>query len=83
MTEVVIADRAADWLADAEPDVRERITEKLRSITDFPDHYLKRLSGSTLYRLRVGDYRAIIDWDKEADVLRVRRIDKRDRVYDQ
>ena len=82
MTEVVIAERAADWLADAEPEVRERITEKLRSITDFPDHYLKRLSGSTLYRLRIGDYRAIIDWDKEADVLRVRRIDKRDRVYD-
>ncbi|WP_394353854.1 hypothetical protein [Halolamina sp. CBA1230] len=24
----------------------------------------------------------MIDWDKDADVLRVRRIDKRDRVYD-
>jgi len=82
MTEVLISEQAADWLADAEPGVRERITEKLQSITDFPDHYLKRLSGSTLYRLRVGDYRAIIDWEKEADVLRVRRIDKRDRVYD-
>ncbi|NHX36300.1 MULTISPECIES: type II toxin-antitoxin system RelE family toxin [Halolamina] len=82
MTEVRISEQAADWLADAEPDVREGITEKLHSITDFPDHYLKRLSGSTLYRLRVGDYRVIIDWDKEAGVLRVRRIGKRDSVYD-
>lgn len=82
MAEVYVSEEAADWLANAEPDVRERIRKKLDSITDFPGHYLKRLSGSALYRLRVGDYRVIIDWDKDDDVLRVRRIDKRDRVYD-
>lgn len=82
MAEVLVSEEAAEWLADAEPDVRERIQRKLDEITDFPDHYLKRLSGSALYRLRVGDYRVIIDWDKNEDVLKVRRIDKRDRVYD-
>ena len=35
MTEVLISERAADWLTEAEPEVRERIREKLRSITDF------------------------------------------------
>lgn len=82
MADILISEEAADWLANAEPDVRERIQKKLQSITDFPGHYLKRLSGTALYRLRVGDYRVIIDWDKDEDVLRVRRIDKRDRVYD-
>jgi len=82
MAEVLVSENAANWLADAEPELRHRIQKKLQSITDFPGHYLKRLSGSALYRLRVGDYRVIIDWDKEDDVLRVRRIDKRDRVYD-
>ena len=82
MTEVVVSDRAADWLRDAEPDVRDRIMKKLHDITDFPDHYLKRLSGSPYYRLRVGDYRVIIDWRKEDDELFVRDIGHRRNVYD-
>lgn len=84
MAEIEISERAADWLRNAEPDVRERIMKKLRSIEDFPGHYLKRLSGSPYYRLRIGDYRAIIDWQKDESppVLFVRRIDHRDSVYD-
>jgi mRNA interferase RelE/StbE len=64
MVEVVVSDRAADWLRDAEPDVRDRITNKLHDITDFPDHFLKRLSGSPYYRLRVSDYRVISTGEK-------------------
>ena len=51
MTEVVVSERAAEWLRDAEPDVRDRIVGKLEDITDFPDHYLKRLKPP-LNRLR-------------------------------
>jgi len=43
---VVVSDNAAEWLRDAEPDVRDRIVNKLDDITDFPDHYLKRLIRS-------------------------------------
>jgi mRNA interferase RelE/StbE len=84
MAETDVSERAADWLRDAEPDVRERIRKKLRSIEDFPEHYLKRLSDSPYYRLRVGDYRAIIDWrrDEDPEVLFVREIDKRPNIYD-
>ena len=72
MVDVIVSDRAADWLRDAEPNVRDRITDKLHNITDFPDHYLKRLSGSPYYRLRVGNYRLIIDWGKDDGELFVR-----------
>ena len=82
MTDVVVSDRAADWLRDAEPEARDRIMKKLHDITDFPDHYLKRLSGSPYYRLRVGDYRVIIDWRKEDNELFVRDIGHRRNVYD-
>lgn len=84
MAEVEVSDQAADWLRSAEPDVRDRITKKLRSITDFPDHYLKRLSGSEYYRLRVGDYRGIIDWQRNesSEVLFVQDIDHRRSIYD-
>ncbi|PSP91322.1 hypothetical protein BRC87_03245 [Halobacteriales archaeon QS_4_66_20] len=46
MADVVVSDRAADWLRDAEPNVRDRIMNKFHNIEGFPDHYLKRLSGS-------------------------------------
>jgi len=82
VTDVVVSDRAADWLRDAEPDVRNRIMSKLEDVVDFPDHYLKRLSSSPYYRLRVGDYRVIIDWRKDDDELFVREIGHRRNVYD-
>ena len=82
MADVVVSDRAADWLRDAESDIRDRIMNKLHDIEDFPDHYLKRLSGSPYYRLRVGDYRVIIDWRKDDGELFVREIGHRRNVYD-
>lgn len=82
MAEVVVSDSAAEWLRDAEPDVRDRIVNKLDDITDFPDHYLKRLSDSPYYRLRMGDYRMIIDWRKDNDELFVRDIGHRRNIYD-
>lgn len=84
MAETEISEQAADWLRDAEPDVRGRIMKKFREIEDFPEHYLKRLSGSPYYRLRIGDYRAIIDWkrDEDPEALFVRDIDHRRNVYD-
>jgi mRNA interferase RelE/StbE len=84
MADIDVSERAVDWLRDADPDVRERIMKKLRSIEDFPDHYLKRLSDSPYYRLRIGDYRVIIDWqrDENPDVLFVRDIGHRRNIYD-
>ena len=55
---------------------------KLDEITDFPEHYLKRLSGAPYYRLRVGDYRVIIDWRKDDEELFVRDIGHRRNIYD-
>lgn len=51
MTEIEVSDHAADRLRDAEPDVRDRITSKPRSIEDCPDHHLQRTSGAPYYRL--------------------------------
>jgi mRNA interferase RelE/StbE len=82
MPEIEVSERTADWLREAEPDVQDRILGKLHDIEDFPDHYLTRLRESPYYRLRIGDYRAIIDWQRDEDVLFVREIGHRRNVYD-
>lgn len=49
-----------------------------------PGHYLKSLSGSLYHRLRVGDYRVIINWrrDEDPEVLFVREVGHRRNIYD-
>ena len=82
MAEVEYSQQAAGQLEDLEPEVAERIVSKLDEVSDFPDHFLRRLKNSPYYRLRVGDYRAEIDWRREEDVLFVRRVGHRDGFYE-
>ncbi|WP_136718012.1 type II toxin-antitoxin system RelE family toxin [Halorientalis salina] len=79
---VELSDRAEEWLEKAEPDVRDRTLSKIRDASDFPDHYLTRLKGSTFYKLRIGDYRAIVDVNRDRDAMLVRRIGKREGFYE-
>ncbi|NKE38057.1 type II toxin-antitoxin system RelE/ParE family toxin [Natronococcus sp. JC468] len=84
MAETEYSERAADWLRDAEPDVQEQVMKRIEQAQDFPDHFLDRPRGSEYYKLRAGDYRAIIDWQRSRDpeVLFVREIDHRSTIYD-
>jgi mRNA interferase RelE/StbE len=56
-----------DQLENLDSSVRERIVDKVEEATEWTEHRLKSLSGSEFYSLRAGDYRAIIDWDREDD----------------
>jgi mRNA interferase RelE/StbE len=81
MTDVVLHPDVADYLDGHQNE--DRIKDKLREAADNPAHYLKRLSNRDEYRLRIGDYRALIDWDKQNDQLRVLEVGKRDGFYDE
>jgi mRNA interferase RelE/StbE len=43
---------------------------------------LEPLSGFPYYKLRAGDYRVIITWDRETNLLRVEAVGHRRNVYD-
>lgn len=50
------------------------ILKKIYSIKDNPLSYIERLKGSDLWKLRVGDYRAIMlvnTGDKKINVLKI------------
>jgi mRNA interferase RelE/StbE len=84
MAEIEYSSRAVEWLEGAEPDARGQVRNKLEQAVDFPEHFLKRLTDSPYYRLRAGDYRAVVDWRRDADpeVLFVREIGHRDGFYE-
>jgi mRNA interferase RelE/StbE len=80
MVDVLLSERARDRLDDLDAEPRERITNALRELT--PDRDLARLSGEDAYRLRVGDYRVIVDWDKSEGTVYVLTLGHRRNIYD-
>lgn len=62
-------------------DTETRIRAKLEDAGENPERHLKPLKGREEYSLRIGKRRAIIDWVKPQDELRVLEIDTRDTVY--
>ena len=84
--EVEFSTRATNQLEDLENEIGERILSKLDDAVWNPEHYLKgrRMTGQPYYSLRVGDYRAVIDWRRNEDpeVLFVRKVGHRRNIYD-
>jgi hypothetical protein len=40
MADIEYSTRAADWLRDAEPDVKEQVMSKLEEASEWPEHFL-------------------------------------------
>jgi mRNA interferase RelE/StbE len=82
MTEVEITSQADDHLEALDPEARKRVLKKLGEAREWTEHRLEGLSGWPYYKLRAGDYRAIITWDREEDVLYVEAVGHRRNIYD-
>jgi len=63
-------------------DIETRIRSKLEDAGENTERHLKPLKGRDEYSLRIGKRRAIIDWVKSQNELRVVEIDTRDTVYE-
>ncbi|QKY18898.1 type II toxin-antitoxin system RelE/ParE family toxin [Halolamina sp. CBA1230] len=67
--DIVLTETLVSSLEQYESEDADRIVSKLEEITTFPDHFLDRLKSHPGYKLRVGDFRVLVDWDKEDEVL--------------
>jgi mRNA interferase RelE/StbE len=79
--EIIIAPRALKQLEKLPTDVQDRIFGALERIKIRPEAHVKKLVGSHLYRLRVGDYRVIIDLERTELRILVIRIGHRKNIY--
>lgn len=73
--------KARDFMRTLESEIARRIFQKVDSIKDSPMRFLERLAGMKSYKLRIGDYRAIIDVDESRKLLEVRFVGHRKNVY--
>ena len=79
---VLLHPKAAKALKKIEEQTRSRITEKLRELRNRPERAGKRLKYSDFWSLRVGDYRAIYEINRDKNQVIILFIGHRKKVYD-
>ena len=81
MYDLVFDEEAIDFLNKLPKELRERIYNKIISTKENPFHFFERLEGRKDYKLRVGDYRAIVDIDPDSKKIKVTLIGHRKNIY--
>ena len=79
--EIIFSDHAVTELKKLEHGIQERIIKSLERIRIRPEAYVTKLVGDPGYRLRVGDYRVIMDIDKEKLHILIIKIGHRRNIY--
>ncbi len=79
---VFLHPKAKELLEKLDKQTRERIKNKIRDLEEFPGEKDKHLKHSNFWTLRIGDYRAIYEVDKENRRVIVLFIGHRKNVYD-
>ena len=82
MFQIELTETAKDFLKKLQKKDAEIILDKIYSIRENPYRFLKRLQGEKLWRLRIGDYRAIVDVIVSMNKIIVIRIGHRKNIYD-
>ena len=59
----------------------QRIISKLDIVIEQPFRYLEHYEGRSIYKLRIGTYRLLIDVKLQEKIMFVRLFDKRGRAY--
>jgi len=80
--EIVFSQKAKKQLFKLEKSIQERIISALERIRIRPQSYITKLVGDPGYKLRVGDYRLIMDIDKGKLLVLVIKIGHRKNIYE-
>ena len=79
--EATFSDFADKQLSKLSLDVQNRIISTIKRCQIRPYSHVKKLVGSKYFRLRVGDYRVIMDIIENKLIIHVIEIGHRERVY--
>lgn len=81
MYEIIVSDLAKKQLSKISQEMRDRIGIVLERIRIRPFHFVKKLVGSPYFRLRVGDYRVILDIKEDKLIIFVIELGHRRNIY--
>ncbi len=81
MYSIIFSDLAKKQFSKLNTEIKERVVAVIKRCRIRPYTYVKKIIGSTHYRLRAGDYRIVVDIkDNKLEII-VIEIDHRKRIY--
>lgn len=81
MYDIIFSEQALKQLEKLEKTTQERIIKVLERIRIRPEHFITTLVGDYGYKLRVGDYRVILDLDRDKLLILVIKVGHRKSIY--
>ena len=85
MYSVELSQKAAKFLDKLDKNLSERIKERLRILSENPvpsdAKFIARGDNDKVFRIRIGDYRALYKLKEKQKVILIAKVDKRPRVY--
>ncbi|MBU2100335.1 type II toxin-antitoxin system RelE/ParE family toxin [Candidatus Micrarchaeota archaeon] len=81
MYQIIFSPKARKQYLKLEKTVQKRISNSLKRLQFNPERYVTKLVGFNAYRLRVRDYRVILDIEKNRLVVTVIKIGHRKNIY--
>ncbi|MFQ5553209.1 MAG: type II toxin-antitoxin system RelE/ParE family toxin [Thermoplasmata archaeon] len=79
--EIIWSDSAVRQLEKLDRTITRRIFAKVGDLRENPFPHVRRLVNSPYYRLRVGDYRVILDIKREVLRVLVLKVGHRESIY--
>ncbi len=80
---IIFSDKALKQLQKMERNAQERIIAALERIRIRSEKYVTKLVGDPGYKLRVGNYRIIMDIDNKELQILVLKVGHRKNIYDE
>ena len=81
MWSVLWSDKSKKQLHKIDKKIAKRIIDAVEDIIEDPYTAVSKLTGSKFFRLRVGDYRIIMDLQQSKMIIFVVETDNRKRIY--
>lgn len=82
MYDIIFSEKASKQFYKLEKLLQERIISSLERIRIRPEAYITKLVGDPAHKLRVGDYRILLDIDQGKLIILVIKIGHRKNIYD-
>ena len=79
--EITFSDFADKQLSKLPLDIQDRIVSTLKRCRIRPYSHVKKIVGSKFFRLRVGDYRVIVDIQNNQLLIHVIEVGHRKKIY--
>ena len=81
MYEIIFSQKAKKQLFKLEKNIQERIITALERIRIRPEAYITKLVGDPGFKLRIGNYRVIMDINNNNLLILVIKVDHRKDIY--